>query len=200
MPRRNLEAVLADLAPGCGLDAVGDMVQVHGRHVVVATPGRARQEADGIVTDRPGVVLVARAADCVPVLFADAAAGVIGAAHAGRGGVELGVVEAVVGAMRDLGATDVTAWIGPYVCGRCYEVPSALQDDVAAVVPATRSTTSWGTPALDLGAGVRAQLETAGVAVVDVSSCTRENPDLYSHRRDGARAGRHAGLIHRRAT
>ncbi|MCW2813774.1 MAG: yfiH [Nocardioides sp.] len=196
MPRRNLAIVLDDFAPGCG---VADLSQVHGRHVVHADPGAPRSEGDGIVTDQPDVVLLVRAADCVPVLLADPAAGVLGAAHAGRPGVAAGVVPATVEAMRDLGARDVTAWIGPYVCGACYEVPADLQDEVAALVPATRATTSWGTPSLDLGAGVRAQLEAGGATVVDVSSCTRESPDLFSYRRDGAGSGRLAGLIRRAA-
>lgn len=196
MPRRNLEILLDDFAPGCG---VADLSQVHGAHVVRADPDAARSEGDGIVTDRPDVVLLVRAADCVPVLLADPAAGVLGAAHAGRPGVAAGVVPATLEAMRDLGAREVTAWIGPHVCGACYEVPADLQDQVAALVPATRATTSWGTPSLDLGAGVRAQLEDAGATVVDVSSCTRESPDLFSYRRDGAGSGRLAGLIRRAA-
>ncbi|WP_148614698.1 polyphenol oxidase family protein [Nocardioides rubriscoriae] len=194
VPQRNLALVLDDFAPGC---EVADLSQVHGRHVVVAAPGEHRSEGDGIVTDRPDVVLLVRAADCVPVLLADPVAGVLGAAHAGRPGVAAGVVPATVEAMRDLGATDVTAWIGPHVCGACYEVPADLQAEVAAIVPATRATTSWGTPALDLGAGVRAQLEALDVRVVDVSACTRESPDLFSYRRDGADSGRLAGLIRR---
>ena len=61
----------------------------------------------------------------------------------------------------------------------CYEVPAELQDEVAAVVPEARSTTSWGTPALDLGAGVRAQLAAAGIDDVRVvDTCTREDPSL----------------------
>ena len=164
-----------------------------------AEPGAPRSEGDGIVTDQPDVVLLVRAADCVPVLLADPVAGVLGAAHAGRPGVAAGVVPATVDAMRELGARELTAWVGPHVCGACYEVPADLQDEVAALVPATRATTSWGTPSLDLGAGVRAQLEDAGVTVVDVSSCTRETPDLYSYRRDGAGSGRLAGLIRRHA-
>ena len=192
MPQRNLELLLDDFAPGC---PVADLSQVHGRHVAVAAPGEPRPQGDGLVTDRPDVVLLVRAADCVPVLLADPTAGVLGAAHAGRGGVAAGVVPATVQAMRDLGAADVTAWIGPHVCGACYEVPSDLRDEVAAVVPETRATTSWGTPSLDLGAGVRAQLEADGVRVLDVSACTRESPDLYSYRRDGAGSGRLAGLV-----
>ncbi len=83
------------------------------------------------------------------------------------------------------------------MCGRCYEVPEAMRDDVSAVEPASRATTSWGTPSLDLGAGVRAQLERDGVEVVDLSRCTRESPDLFSYRRDGRRSGRQAGVIRR---
>jgi hypothetical protein len=89
----------------------------------------------------------------------------------------------------------LTAWVGPHVCGACYEVPAALQDEVAAVEPSTRATTSWGTPALDLGAGVRAQLERAGATVHLLGPCTLESDTLYSHRRDGAGAGRLAGLV-----
>ncbi len=95
--------------------------------------------------------------------------------------------------------SSITAWIGPHVCGACYEVPVELQADVVAVEPASAATTSWGTPALDIGAGVRAQLDRDGVRVVDVSRCTRESPDLYSFRRDGRQAGRLAGLVRLRA-
>jgi hypothetical protein len=101
--------------------------------------------------------------------------------------------------MRLLGARSIGAWVGPHVCGRCYEVPAALRDEVAAMEPSTASTTSWGTPGLDIGAGVVAQLERLGVLVDDVSLCTLESPDLYSYRRDGAQAGRLAGLIRRRS-
>ncbi len=163
--------------------------------MVRAVPGAPRASADALVSDEAGVVLLVRAADCVPVLFADPVARIVGAAHAGRPGVAANVVPHTVAAMRDLGAHDITAWVGPHVCGACYEVPPSLRDDVAAVVPATRATTSWGTPSLDLGAGVRAQLEQAGATVVDVSTCTRESPDLFSYRRDGAASGRLAALI-----
>ncbi len=189
----NLRRVLADFAPG---DRVADLHQVHGREVVlVDAGGEGRSTGDGLVTAVPGVVLVVRAADCVPVLLADPGAGVIGAVHAGRGGVVAGVVEAAVATMRRAGAEQITAWTGPHVCGACYEVPAELAREVVAVEPDTRATTSWGTPALDLGAGVAAQLTRAGVEVVTVGGCTRESEDLYSHRRDGSAAGRLAGLV-----
>ena len=187
----NVRTLLADFAPG---DELADLHQVHGCDVV--TPGDGpRPDADGIVTDRPGVVLMVRAADCVPVLLADAEAGVVGAAHAGRPGLAAAVVPATLARMRDLGASAVTAWIGPHVCGACYEVPAEMRDEVGALVPESVATTSWGTPSLDLGAGVRAQLATEGVTVVDAARCTRESGDLFSYRRDGRRAGRQAGLV-----
>jgi YfiH family protein len=194
----NWRRVLADFAPGAIV--LADMEQVHGNAVALADgAGRRSPVCDGIVTDRPDVVLAVRVADCVPVLLADAAAGVIGAAHAGRLGVEKGVVLETVDRMRVLGASGITAWIGPHICGGCYEVPPDMQEEVAAIEPATRATTTWGTPSLALGAGVRAQLEREGVAVVEVAPCTLETEALYSHRRDGARAGRMAGLIRIRA-
>jgi YfiH family protein len=188
----NLRLLLEDFAPG---DALADLHQVHGNEVVVARGAVDRADADGLVTDRPGVVLLVRAADCVPVLLADADGRVVGAAHSGRNGVVSGVVVETVRRMRDLGADRIRAWVGPHVCGACYEVPADLRDEVAAVEPATRATTSWGTPALDLGAGVRAQLEREAVEVEEVARCTREDAALYSYRRDGAGAGRLAGLV-----
>lgn len=175
--------------------------QVHGAevHVVrragVAVPGDGPPTADAVVTDVPGVALVVRVADCVPVLLADAGRGVVGAAHAGRPGMVAGVVPNTVAAMRDRGAERIVAWVGPHVCGRCYEVPADLRAEVVAAVPEAYAETSWGTPAVDVGAGVTAQLEAAGVEVVDASRCTLESEDLYSYRRQGEHAGRMAGIV-----
>ncbi|MFJ9387949.1 peptidoglycan editing factor PgeF [Nocardioides sp. NPDC101246] len=178
----NHRLLLADFADGA---PYADLYQVHGKAVVDAACG-TRPEADGIVTTERDLVLLVRTADCVPVLFADEAAGVIGAAHAGRKGMAVGVVPETIARMRALGATRITAWVGPHVCGKCYEVPAEMQEEIAAVEPATRATTSWGTPSLDVGAGVLAQLAREGVETVDASRCTRESEDLYSYRRDGA--------------
>ena len=193
----NLRLVLDDFAPGA---ALADLHQVHGATVVAAAraTGDDRPEADGVISGHRDLVLAVRAADCVPILFADPDAGQIGAAHCGRPGLAAGIVPRIVEVMRNQGAEQITAWIGPHVCGGCYEVPAEMQDEVAAVVPEARATTTWGTPSLDLGAGVRAQLAAAGVSVEDVSRCTRESPDLYSYRRDGRQSGRIAGLVVRR--
>lgn len=186
---RNHALLMADFAPQ---DRLADLYQVHGDLVVDAVPGR-RPEADGIVTTTPGLTLMVRAADCVPVLLAGS--GVIGAAHAGRKGMAAGVVPRTVERMRELGADDITAWIGPSICGACYEVPGQMRDEVAEVEPTSAATTRNGTPAIDVAAGVRAQLERAGVTVAYVGGCTLESSDLYSFRRDGESAGRLAGVI-----
>ena len=89
----------------------------------------------------------------------------------------------------------MTAWLGPSVCGSCYEVPAEMRAEVCAVVPEAWAETSWGTPAVDVAAGVRAQLAAAGVEVVDAGRCTLEHDDLFSYRRDGRRSGRMAGLV-----
>jgi copper oxidase (laccase) domain-containing protein len=112
------------------------------------------------------------------------------------GGMAGGIVGATLEAMRTLGAQPATtaAFVGPAICGRCYEVPAELQDEVAATVPAARSTTRSGTTGLDIRAGVVAQLEEAGVSSVEVDpACTAESGHLYSHRRDGV-TGRFAGI------
>jgi hypothetical protein len=70
-----------------------------------------------------------------------------------------------------------------------------MREEVADLEPAAFATTSWGTPALDLRAAVEAQLRAAGVGTLHrVGGCTRESPDLFSHRRDGV-TGRFAGII-----
>ena len=196
----NHRRLSADFAPD---DPVAALSQVHGNDVAYVGPegpstelhGHLHARADGLVTDQPGVTLMVRGADCAMVLFADPERGVIGGAHCGRPGLVAGVVPATVARMRELGAREITAWLGPHVCGRCYEVPEAMRDHVASAVPASRATTSWGTPSIDLGAGIKAQLADDRVAWVDLSRCTRESADLYSYRRDRLQSGRQAGLI-----
>ncbi|MBH5334392.1 peptidoglycan editing factor PgeF [Streptomyces pactum] len=188
-------AVLANrklAAERLGLDpaAVVWMNQVHGRDVAVVdgpwTTGEA-PAVDAVVTARRGLALAVLTADCTPVLLADPVAGIAGAAHAGRPGLVAGVVPAVVAAMRELGARPerIVARTGPSICGRCYEVPEAMRAAVAEVVPEAWATTGWGTPSVDVAAGVVAQLTRSGVRI-DASSavCTRESADHFSYRRD----------------
>ncbi|MGW5092939.1 peptidoglycan editing factor PgeF [Streptomyces nodosus] len=176
------------------------MNQVHGPDVaVVDAPWGERPvpEVDAIVTVRRGLALAVLTADCTPVLLADPVAGVVAAAHAGRPGMVAGVVPAAVRAMMELGAepSRVVARTGPAVCGRCYEVPEAMRAEVSAVEPTAYSETGWGTPAVDVTAGVHAQLERLGVPDREQSPvCTRESADHFSYRRDRT-TGRLAGYV-----
>ncbi|QWA21836.1 peptidoglycan editing factor PgeF [Streptomyces osmaniensis] len=189
-------------AKSLGLDP-GDVVwmnQVHGSDVtVVDGPWRDRPvpEVDAIVTTRRGLALAVLTADCVPVLLADPVAGIAAAAHAGRPGMIAGVVPAVLRAMTELGADParIVARTGPAVCGRCYEVPDAMRAEVAAEEPTAYAETSWGTPAVDVAAGVHAQLARLGVHDRAQSPvCTLESGDHFSYRRDRT-TGRLAGYV-----
>ncbi|MFI5618462.1 peptidoglycan editing factor PgeF [Streptomyces sp. NPDC051567] len=193
----------AAAADSLGIDAdrVVWMNQVHGRDVAVVDgpwgPGAPVPSVDAVVTARRGLPLAVLTADCTPVLLADPVAGVVGAAHAGRPGLVAGVVPAAVAAMVSLGAEPgrMTAVTGPAVCGRCYEVPAEMREAVAAVVPRARAATSWGTPSVDVVAGVHAQLAAAGVTDLRRSPvCTRESRDHFSYRRDRV-TGRLAGYV-----
>ena len=190
-----------DLPVGAVAPLMVRMRQVHGADVqVVDRPWLEVRhaeppEVDGLVSALPGVALVVRAADCVPVLLADVERRVIGAAHAGRGGLVTGVVPEAVARMRDLGADKIVAWVGPHICGRCYEVPEAMRTEVSSTVPEAYAETSWGTPAVDVGGGVLAQLRAAHVEPVEAGGCTLESDDLFSYRRDGAEAGRLGGAV-----
>jgi YfiH family protein len=197
--RRNRDTTAIEL----GIDParVVFMRQVHGAAVhYVTEPFGAGVPAgglDGVVTGEPGLALAVLVADCAPVLAADPVARIVGAAHSGRGGTLAGVVPRLVDAMAARGARParMVVLIGPTVCGRCYEVPAELRDEVAGALPAAWSTTRRGTPALDLRAGIAAQLAAAGVRdILDDARCTIESPELYSYRRD-RRTGRFAAYI-----
>jgi YfiH family protein len=168
-----------------------------GSELGAALPGQASlRKADALVTTLPRVALCVRVADCVPVLLADAEAGVVAAAHAGRVGLLGGVLEAAAASMRRLGATRIQAWVGPHICGRCYEVPNAMAEDAWTRLPATRAVTAAGTPAIDLGAGARSELERLGCSpVTSCEPCTAETASLFSHRRDAGSTGRQCGLV-----
>lgn len=115
--------------------------------------------------------------------------------HAGRRGLLAGVVQNALAAMDARGAGATHAVIGPAICGRCYEVPADLREHAEAVDPALGGTTSWGTPSINLAAGVAAGLRRAGVRHIDdVGLCTYEDQRFYSYRREG-RTGRFAGLV-----
>jgi YfiH family protein len=186
-------------AVGLGDDAVVWMNQVHGDRVVVVDEplDSAVDDTDALVTATPRLALAVVTADCVPVLMADARAGVISAVHAGRVGAQKGVVVRAVEAMLELGAhtDDISVLLGPAVSGANYEVPEAMAAEVEATLPGSRTTTARGTPGLDLRAGIARQLTGLGITAVDVDPrCTVADPNLFSHRR-AAPTGRLASLV-----
>ena len=182
-----------------GDDRVVWMNQVHGDHVVVVDGPleAAVDNTDALVTTTPRLALAVVTADCVPVLMGDAHAGVVAAVHAGRVGAQTGVVARTVEAMLKAGARagDISALLGPAVSGANYEVPEAMAAEVEAALPGSRTTTSRGTPGLDLRAGIARQLTALGITAIDVDPrCTVADHNLFSHRRD-APTGRLASLV-----
>ena len=131
---RAAEAVL----PGA---ALAGLYQVHGNRCVIvddSTDLAARPEADALATRTPGILLGILTADCVPVLFADTEAGVIGAAHAGWKGAIAGVSDATLAAMEGLGASraNITVAIGPCIGRASYEVDEGFVQRFLADDPA----------------------------------------------------------------
>jgi hypothetical protein len=174
--------------------------QVHGRRVLDLSGGPLAEEceADAAVTGLAGRVLVVLTADCLPVLFCDAAGSRVGAAHAGWRGLAAGVLEATVTALaRPPG--ELLAWIGPGIGPDAYEVGPEVR---AACIAGHPEATAMFRPGerdrwhLDLAGLARAQLEALGVSrVYGGRWCTASDPArFFSHRRDG-RSGRMATLV-----
>jgi copper oxidase (laccase) domain-containing protein len=175
--------------------------QVHGDRVVVVGPdddprSLTGSEADAAVSTRSDVALAVHGADC-GILGLWSPEGVIGVAHAGWKGLEAGVIPAVAGAMRDLGASLVSAVAGPCIGPECYEFGvDGLASIEARLGPEVRGTTSWGTPALDLPAAVAAACSAADVALGGPASpCTACAVDEHWSHRARADTGRQAMVV-----
>ncbi|UVI34634.1 peptidoglycan editing factor PgeF [Brevibacterium spongiae] len=173
--------------------------QVHGTNVrTITEESDLRQtaaEADAQTTSLAGIGLVIMVADCTPIMLADAESGIIAAVHAGRQGMAAGVVPTTVAHMREAGAEEIHAVIGPSVCPRCYEVSAELRTEVAEIEPTAASVSVTGTPALDVAGATAEQLRREGVTIDHFSrTCTKESEDLFSYRRQ-QRTGRFAGII-----
>lgn len=184
--RRFLDALA--IAPG----ALATAGQVHGIAVAVATAPGLHERCDALVTRVPGLALAITGADCTPLLLT--APGAVAAVHSGWRGTAAGIATSALAALCELSGADsslVTVHIGPSIRVCCYRVG----DEVARQFPAQTVRSVKGAAYLDLVAAVRLQLEEAGVAAAhlhDVAACTACEPAHYfSHRRDGARTGRH---------
>ncbi len=169
------------------------MNQVHGNHtVIVESVSEESPTADALVTGIPGVPISVMVADCIPLLLSSDVA--VAAVHVGRKGLMNSVALNALVAMREIGANHISAIIGPSICGRCYEVSEEIFQEVTAVFPLAASETKSGSRSLDLSGALTAVLAAEGVEVVHENSCTVEQEDLFSYRRDGV-TGRQAGII-----
>jgi polyphenol oxidase len=184
--------------------------QVHSRDVVVAEKPwgpEGRPRADAIVTRMPGIAIGVSTADCGPVLLADPAARVIGAAHAGWRGAFAGATDAAIAAMERLGAvrSRIVAALGPMIRQPSYETGSDLRARFVAAAPANerffRPAAREGHFMFDLAGYVAARLAAAGVGQIeDVGACTYADAERFfscrrmSHHNE-ADYGRHVNAI-----
>jgi YfiH family protein len=168
--------------------------QVHGTTVIEADAQKALQEADAAVARNAGTVCAVMMADCMPVLLAHEGGSVVGIAHAGWRGLAAGVIEATLDAMA-VAPQKITAWLGPAIGPRVYEVGDevrvAFAGHEAAFTP-----TRPGHWLLDLYAVARARLARKGVRAIDGAGfCTYSDQErFFSYRRDRDSA-RMAALI-----
>jgi YfiH family protein len=154
-----------------------ELQQVHGSRVLqVSTPG-LWGEADAMFTSQQGLPLAVFGADCPTVLISSATA--VGAAHSGWRGTAAGVVPELLRAMKSEGHDPKRASVGPAIAACCFEVGPEVLDRFRGF----EAETTWGTASVDLGAVIAQQL--SGLEVDVDKRCTRCDPTLPSHRRDG---------------
>jgi purine-nucleoside/S-methyl-5'-thioadenosine phosphorylase / adenosine deaminase len=190
-----------------GADKLLSCFQVHSAKTITVTePWRTRPQADGMVTNVPGLALCILTADCVPVLFADAEAGVIGAAHAGWKGALAGICESTLEAMEALGAVraNIRAAIGPAIQQASYEVGPEFRDTFVGEYEWTDRLFKAGREDrshFDLTGYVEAVLAREGVNALDQighDTCAME-ADYFSNRRRNQRGepdyGRNGSVI-----
>ncbi|GGI90352.1 laccase domain protein [Polymorphobacter multimanifer] len=204
--RENRRRAVAAATPGA---ALATLPQVHSCDVITITtpfPDADRPHADAMVSNTPGVALGILTADCAPILFHDAKAKVIGAAHSGWKGTLGNIAAATVDAMVALGAAPerITAAIGPCIQRASYEVDDAFRDRFLAQDPEFAHFFTQGRPGhahFDMPGLIALSLARAGVrTLITTGHDTLTNPDLwFSYRRTTHRAepdyGRQISLI-----
>ncbi len=170
------------------------MNQVHGNRVAVIEEVTDEvPTADALITGIPGITLAVMVADCIPLILSSKHS--VAAVHVGRKGLVNRVAEKTIEIMREISDQEITATLGPAICGKCYEVSQDIFDEVVASHPAAATRTSANTPSLDLVAGLITDLKSLGIKSIDNQSrCTVESDDLFSYRRS-AITGRQAGLV-----
>ncbi len=180
------------------------VTQVHGAQVAVVSEMNETTEADAVMSDQVGDVLAVRTADCLPLLLVAPDVGVAAAVHAGWRGTVAGVVPTALAVMRErYGVTHgaLHAVIGPHARQASYQVGPEVQQAFrqAGYPQSVLVADAQGRYRLSVAAAVRHDLAGAGIPshqVLEVDGCTIDDADrFYSHRRDGARTGRHWALV-----
>ncbi|HNH46955.1 MAG TPA: polyphenol oxidase family protein [Myxococcota bacterium] len=168
--------------------------QIHSAdlHFAEDLPGRSGVEGDALATAEPGLAVAVRVADCVPVLVEGE--GFVGAIHAGWRGTAGDIVRKSIATMEARwGRRVLRAAVGPAIGGSCYEVSLEVVEALEGVAPPGlqwREGRNVDLVALNLGI-----LRSLGIEAEAVGPCTRCAPAYWSHRRDGAAAGRQVGAI-----
>lgn len=169
------------------------MNQVHGdRIALIEEVTDEVPTADALITGIPGISLAVMVADCIPLLLSSPES--VAAVHVGRRGLVNEITRKTLSVMRDMGASKISAIIGPAICGTCYEVSEEVFEEVLALHPLAQSQTLTGTLALDLPRALTSVLKDEGVEIINQFTCTVENDEYFSYRRDGV-TGRQAGVI-----
>jgi YfiH family protein len=166
------------------------MNQVHGDTVVLVENYEITPTADALITTEHKLAIAVMVADCIPLLLKSDVA--VAAVHVGRKGLMNGIARKTIDAMRDLGAEVIHSYIGPNICGGCYEVGEDIFQEVISEYPSANSFIRSGKRTLDLVAGLKTDLK--DTVLLDLSSCVLEDKNSFSYRRDGI-TGRQAGVI-----
>ena len=166
------------------------MNQVHGDTVVLVEDNQVRPTCDALITTHRRLAVAVLVADCIPLLLKSDVA--VAAVHVGRKGLMNGIARKTIDAMRDLGAEVIHSYIGPNICGSCYEVGADIFNEVVSKYPSSDSSSRTGKATLDLVSGLKTDLK--DTVLLDLSSCVLEDKNSFSYRRDGI-TGRQAGVI-----
>jgi YfiH family protein len=192
----------AAVVRGLGLAPPQWLHQVHGTELVAAADDGVERTGDACWTRQPGLVCAVQSADCLPMLLCDRAGTLVAAVHGGWRGLAAGIVQRVLIGL-GVAPDSLLAWLGPAICGRCYEVGDEVRaafrggegDRLADQFRPAERPGHW---LADLAALTRRALAGAGVRQVHGGgSCTAADAvRFYSYRRDGV-TGRMASLIWR---
>lgn len=166
------------------------MNQIHGADVVKVENSFSNPTCDALITTEHKLALAVLVADCIPLLLKSDVA--VAAVHVGRKGLMNGITRKTIDEMRDLGAEVIHSYIGPSICGNCYEVGQDIFNEVTSRYPKADSSERTGKNTLDLVSALKKDLK--DTVLLDLSSCVLEDNNSFSYRRDGI-TGRQAGVI-----